>query len=196
MMKYAVFGGTFDPPHTGHLAIAKAALEALDIDELIWIPAAKNPIKRWSNTSPQSRLAMVLSMVESEPRMSVSDIEITRGGDSFAIDTIKELRKVRPGKYWFVLGSDALSTMTSWKQPEKLLEICRLLVVARVGTELGNVLDQLPNYVQSSIDVVDERIKDISSTMIRDAIPDGSDFDHLVTKEVAKYIEEQQLYRE
>ena len=195
-MKYAIFGGTFDPPHTGHLAIAKAALEALDIDELIWVPAAKNPSKRWSTTSPESRLAMVLAMVENEPRMSVSDIEITRGGDSFAIDTIRELRNVRPGQYWFVLGTDALSTMASWKEPERLLEICRLLVVARVGTELDNLLDQLPQYVQSSIDVVDERIKDISSTMIRDAIPDGSAFDHLVTREVANYIEEEQLYRE
>ena len=139
---------------------------------------------------------MVLAMVENEPRMSVSDIEITRGGDSFAIDTIRELRNVRPGQYWFVLGTDALSTMASWKEPERLLEICRLLVVARVGTELDNVLDQLPQYVQSSIDVVDERIKDISSTMIRDAIPDGSAFDHLVTREVANYIEEEQLYRE
>lgn len=195
-MKYAVFGGTFDPPHAGHLAIAKAALEAQDIDELIWVPAAKNPIKRWSKTSPESRMAMVLSMVEHEPRMSVSDIEITRGGDSFAIDTIKELKGVRPGQYWFVLGSDALSTIASWKEPEKLLEICRLLVVARVGSDLGIVIDRLPKYVQSSIDVVEARIKDISSTMVRDAIPDGSDFHHLVTNEVANYIEEEQLYRE
>ena len=195
-MKYAIFGGTFDPPHTSHLAVAKAALEALDIDELIWVPAAKNPTKRWSTTSPEARLAMVLAMVESEPGMSVSDIEITRGGDSFAIDTIRELRKVRPGQYWFVLGTDALRTLATWKEPEKLLKICRLLVVARVGTELSRVLDQLPKYVQSSIDVVDGRIKDISSTMIRDAIPARLDFKHLVTKEVADYIEEEQLYRE
>jgi len=99
-MRIGVLGGSFDPPHRGHLAMAKVALEQLELDEVVFVPANRNPLKdRPVSASGKQRLSMVAAMIADEPQMSVSDMELTRGGLSYAIDTIQELQMVRPGEY-------------------------------------------------------------------------------------------------
>ena len=110
-MKTGVLGGTFDPPHYGHLELAKAAKAQLGLDEVMFVPANRNPLKTRKTASAKHRLRMVELEIEDEEGLSVSDIEITRGGPSYAVDTLEELKMVRPGEYWFIVGADALETL-------------------------------------------------------------------------------------
>src|ERR1041384_5745403 len=102
-MKIGILGGTFDPPHNGHLAFAEAAVQTLELDEVLFIPANRNPLKpEKRQASAKDRLEMVRLMVEGKPQMAVSDIEIRRGGPSYAVETLDELHFVSPAEYWFL----------------------------------------------------------------------------------------------
>src|ERR1700722_59500 len=108
-MRIGVLGGTFDPPHLGHLALARAALRQLELDEVLFLPANRNPLKTGKGGTPaKHRLAMIDLMLKNEPTMAYSDMEITRGGPSYAVDTLNELHAVRPAEYWFLMGADSL----------------------------------------------------------------------------------------
>src|SRR5438045_2029390 len=117
-MRIGILGGTFDPPHLGHLALANAAREHLKLDEVIFMPASRNPIKKGTQTPPKQRLEMVKRTVEGHPGLAYSDLEITRGGPSYAVDTLTELSFAKPAEYWFLVGADALKDLPTWKQPE------------------------------------------------------------------------------
>ena len=98
-MKYGVLGGTFDPPHLGHLEMAQAARAALGLDEVVIVPANRNPLKTRQASPAKHRLKMCSLMAAGEEGLTVSDVEITRRGPSYAVDTIEELRMARPGEY-------------------------------------------------------------------------------------------------
>src|SRR3954471_14443433 len=107
-MRIGILGGTFDPPHSAHLALAHKALDELRLDEVMFLPVNRNPLKKIKMSPAKDRLEMVKLAIRDEPNFSVSDIEIARGGPSYAIDTMNELTYARPAEYWFILGSDAL----------------------------------------------------------------------------------------
>src|SRR4051794_25149699 len=103
-MKIGILGGTFDPPHTGHLSVARAALEQLELDEVLFLPASRNPLKSRKVVTPaKHRLGMVEALVRNEEKMAVSDMELTRGGISYTVDTLGELHMVQPAEYWFLM---------------------------------------------------------------------------------------------
>ena len=116
-MKYGILGGTFDPPHIGHMLIAQEARRQLGLDEVLWVPANKNPIKRGRQSSPRARLEMCRLATQGVEGMAVSDVETSRGGESYAVDTLEELKMVMPGDYWFIAGMDAVAQLPTWKDP-------------------------------------------------------------------------------
>jgi nicotinate-nucleotide adenylyltransferase len=195
-MKYGLLGGTFDPPHVGHAHIATEAMQRLALDEVIWIPANKNPLKRGRQTDAKKRLHMCRLAIEGLDGMAVSDIETSRGGDSYLVDTLEELKLVMPGDYWFIIGVDALAHFDTWKKPERILQLCRLGVFARPGTDLTSTLSRLGTGLQEHIDLVESPSKAVSSSNIRDMAVRGEDFSHLVTASVHDYIKKNGLYQD
>lgn len=195
-MKYGIFGGTFDPPHIGHTEIARAAMEQLDLDEVILVPAGKNPMKTRKSSPPKHRLAMCRLAIAEQPGMAVSDIETTRNGPSYLINTLEELTVVMPGEYWFILGADALETFSRWKEPEKILRMCCLAAVSRPATDLATILSRIDPEIHRSIEVIETPLKSVSSSFIRDCIRRGEPYADLVTPAVYEYIQKNKLYND
>lgn len=193
-MRIGVLGGTFDPPHLGHLALAKAALDHLRLDEVMFLPVHRNPLKTGRQTSGKDRLEMVKAAIMGEPHFSVSDIEIVRGGKSYAVDTLSELNFVQPAEYWFLVGSDALADFTGWKQPEKLVRLCRLGVALRGGQDKSQMMAKLPDYARRAIDWVDMSPQDISATELRLRMEAKRPARQWLPKGVLEYIDKHHLY--
>lgn len=195
-MRIGVFGGTFDPPHTGHLELARAALEHLQLDEVIFMPANRNPLKRRHDTAPpKHRLEMIRRLIEGEAQFGVSDQEITRGGPSYTVDTMSELQMAQPGEYWFLLGADSLKGLKDWKQPERLLRMCRLGVVMRPPQTEALVLGRLPDEVRAKVDLIPMKPMDISATELRERIAKGKPTAPWLAPAVLQYINANGLYR-
>jgi nicotinate-nucleotide adenylyltransferase len=195
-MKIGIFGGTFDPPHLGHLALAEAAIESLGLDEVIWMPAFQNPLKaKRPFTHAKQRLKMVQLAVEGLPKMAVSDSEIERRGQSYAVDTVAELQFLKPADYWFIVGADSLRTLSSWKQPERLLRLCRIAAAVRPPVNSVEALLLVPPEFREKIDLIEMKPMDISATEIRDKLARGLSVDPWVPKLVIKYIQENKLYQ-
>jgi nicotinate-nucleotide adenylyltransferase len=195
-MRIGIFGGTFDPPHVGHLALARAAQEQLELDEVIFLPAARNPLKAdRANADGKHRLEMVRRLLANEERMAVSDMELTRGGISYTVDTLGELQMIQPADYWFILGADALKRFAEWKNPQRLLKMCRLGVAIRPPTTEADVVSRLPQELREKVDIVKMSPMAVSSTEIRDRISSGKGTADWLPSSVAKYIQSNQLYR-
>lgn len=195
-MRIGVFGGTFDPPHTGHMALAEAAKEALRLDEILWMPAFQNPLKTKGKSTPaRQRLEMVKLAIADRPGMAVSDSEISRRGQSYAVDTLSELQYVSPAEYWFIVGADSLKTLPDWRQPERLLRLCRIAAAVRPPVNSVEALLLLPPHFREKIDLVEIKPVDISATEIRHKVAKGLTITPWVSKPVLKYIEENKLYK-
>jgi len=166
-MRIGVLGGTFDPPHLGHLEFARAAIEALQLDEVIFVPAHRNPLKKVKSTPAKQRLEMVGQMIKSEPKMSVSDNEISRGGPSYMVETLMELQMVRPGDYWLLLGADAIRGFDQWKNPDKIIKLARIGVAIRPPTLEHEIVNRLRDDLRARTDVVPMKPLDISATELR-----------------------------
>ena len=167
-MKIGVLGGTFDPPHIGHVAIAKAAMASFGLDEVLFMPASRNPLKKAPKGTPaRHRLEMVKLLIQDEEKMAVSDLEVTRGGVSYSVDTMAELQMVQPAEYWFLLGSDALLNIATWKQPERLVRLCKLGLVARGTRVMEDVLLRVPPSLKDHVAVIEVPLIDVSSSDLR-----------------------------
>ena len=196
-MRIGIFGGTFDPPHTGHLGLAKAALEQLQLDEVLFLPANRNPLKSRKVVTPgKHRLGMVESLIRNEEKMAVSDMELTRGGMSYTVDTLGELQMVQPGEYWFLMGADALRGLADWKNPQRLLKLCRLGVAIRPPTTEEDVIARIPDEFRSRVDIIRMTPMDVSSTQLRDRIQQRQTVNPWVPNDVLKYISINQLYKD
>jgi nicotinate-nucleotide adenylyltransferase len=195
-VRIGILGGTFDPPHEGHLALARAALKSLQLDEVLFLPAHRNPLKRGARQSPPTqRLEMVRLAVEGEPGLAVCDIEIARRGLSYAVDTLEQLHLVRPAHYWFILGGDAVQQIGTWRRPDKLLRMCRLAVAPRPPERFEDVVARLPPDVRARADPIELSPVNISSSEIRDRLARRIDVSAWVPKNVLQYIRENRLYR-
>jgi nicotinate-nucleotide adenylyltransferase len=195
-MKYGILGGTFDPPHVGHVHIALIAVRELGLDEVLWIPAYQNPLKHTKQSSPKDRLRMCRLTIEGHEHMAVSDIEVSRGGDSYLVDTLDELKIAMPGDYWFLAGMDALATFPQWKKPERILQLSRIAAFVRPGSDTETTLSRLGPELTGHIDLVQAPAKAVSSSNIRDMVRRGEDFSHLVAPSVYAYIKENGLYQD
>lgn len=191
-MRIGIFGGTFDPPHNGHLALARAARAELGLDEVLFLPAAQNPLKASGpRGSTTDRLTMLGLLVAGEDNMGVLDLEVRKGGASYAVDTMADLQMAQPADYWFLMGADALRNLNEWKNPAKLLRLCRLGVTVR--PPVGNVT--VPEAFRDRIDLVRMPPIDVSSTEIRRRLERGQTIVPYVPQAILAYIEEKGLYQ-
>ena len=187
-MRVGILGGTFDPIHIGHLIAASSVYEALNLDSVVFIPAGDPWQQRDRDLSPgQQRLEMVKLATENDARFQVSDVEIARSGPTYAVDTVREWKRLNPSdELFWIVGSDALSGIPSWHEWEALVSEVTIVAVNRVGQN-----DSVPfDFV--SVDMPEVRI---SATELRDRFTNGLDTQYLVPKNVSQYISDQGLYQ-
>ena len=212
-MRLGVFGGTFDPPHVGHLLAAVDAYEALALDWLTFVPAATQPLKVGLEAAPAAdRLAMVQAMVGDDPRFSVDPIEIDREGLSYTVDTLAAFAERHPdAERYFLVGADVLTTFHRWREPDRVRQLARLAVMQRAdrrpepdgsgsGPPAGGRRrdeETLPAPWLNGEDVVYLRTRriDVSSTEIRARVRAGVSIHGFVSDAIAAYIERAGLYR-
>lgn len=191
MKKIGIFGGTFNPIHNGHLILAQIVLEKYNPDEFHFIPC-KIPALKNSESLVEGfhRLNMIKSVIKYEPRFILSDIELKRGGKSFTIDTLLEL-KSKDNELNLIIGEDNIKDFNKWKNPEKILELAKLIVVNRGGYE-----NQIPVQILSKeISVCRIPNIEISSSEIRRRIEQNLSIRYFVPDEVFSYIALNNLYK-
>jgi nicotinate-nucleotide adenylyltransferase len=197
-------GGTFDPIHLGHLALARAARSSLDLDEVMFVPAARPPHKLGRPISPATdRLAMVERAIDGEPSTTVSRLEIDRPGPSYTVDTLATLvdeanRAGRPIDITVILSAESFADLPDWHAADRLVELATIAVAPRPGHPLPDptaMADKLPGLV-GRLAVVHGTLPDISASKIRALVAAGRPIDHLVPPAVAVYIEEHHLYQD
>lgn len=221
-MKIAVFGGSFNPLHKGHAVMAETVLEELAYDRIIFIPTATAPHKTTSAEgcrlpTAEQRFSMVEAFCKSrkDGRFVAEDCEIKRGGISYTIDTIRWIYENYrfDGKPGLIMGEEIAAEFNKWKCPEKIAELCDLIIVRRelsCGKERGTsaVSENVPtgDYVGDAKAVFQEshfsyphvtcsnNLVNVSSTEIREKIASGKSFSYLLPESVAKYIEGENLY--
>jgi nicotinate-nucleotide adenylyltransferase len=181
-----VLGGTFDPPHLGHLIVACEALWQLRLDEVRLVPAGRPPHKDDPAVAPAARRAAWLERaVAGRPGLVVSRLELERDGLSYTADTLEAMAAAEPGvQLWFILGADQLAEFPTWRAPDRILAAARLAVVARGDIAQGD-LDVLARSVAPErADIVAVPVIGISSSIIRERIAAGLPIGHLVPPEV------------
>lgn len=188
--RLGILGGTFDPPHVGHLIAASGALEALALSRLVLVPAWRQPLKAGvAITAAEHRLAMTRLLAKADPRLSVDAVEIERGGLSYSVDTVREYRQRHPGsELYLLMGEDTAATLPQWREPEELAAMVRVVVLAR-GTD-----DRPLPAGFRALRLASRRV-DLSATEIRERVRAGLPIRGFVTDAVADYIDAHQLYR-
>ena len=191
-VRIGVFGGTFDPPHVGHLILAADAHEALGLDRLIFVPTGAQPLK--VDTPPvasaQDRLEMVRLAVADDACCVVDDAEINRKGLSYTIDTLEHLTERHPGAQLFLLlGEDALAGFEKWRNPARIRELATLAVMRRTGPGSG------VETTATGVITVSTRRVDVSATEIRERLREGKSIKGFVPESVERFIEARGLYR-
>jgi nicotinate-nucleotide adenylyltransferase len=191
-----LFGGTFDPVHNAHVALAHAALDAFKLTQVRWIPAGQ-PWQKARNISPAAqREAMVSLAIEGEPRFVLDRIETQRGGPSFTLDTVRALRALEPRTEWFlIIGQDQYTSLHTWQGWQELLSNVTLAVANRPAGLGQNSPPIHPDVQRFAHRAVPLPMLDISSTHIRQRVAAGLDISSLVPPTVARYIESHGLYR-
>ena len=191
-LRLGVLGGTFDPPHVGHLLAAGDAFESLSLDKIVFIPVAAQPLKTDAPAvaSPERRLEMVRLAINGDPRFAVSDAEIRRGGLSYTVDTLETLKRENPSATLvMIVGMDALAGLGRWKNPERIREIAEIAVLSR---EWDQGVDA---KVSEGVTVVGARRIDVSSSEIRQRLAEGKSIHGYVAESVENYIATERLYK-
>ncbi len=191
LIRKALFGGSFNPPHRAHRALVEAALDQLRLDELVAMPAGRPWQKAAAELAPaEQREAMLRLQLAGLPRCTVSRWEIERDGPSYSVDTLAALRQ--PGEHWFlVIGQDQYARLSSWHRVDELLQACELAVAARAGDAV--VADpQLPPHRRQILELPADPV---SASQVRAAVARGIEITPLVGAQVAGYIADHHLYR-
>jgi nicotinate-nucleotide adenylyltransferase len=220
-MRIALFGGTFDPPHRGHIAVARAALNRLALDQVLVAPVATQPFKAGTPTSTfADRLAMVRLAVAGIPGLAASDIDAALPGDqpNYTVDTLERLRNLHPeDKLFCLVGADSFLTLRHWHRCTDLLLFCDFIVAGRPGFSLEQINSALPSGVKNTggqtfpgyvrytltgpqgqttrLILLPDLHQDISATEIRSALAEGSELEKMLDPAVAAYIHTHALYR-
>ena len=193
-MNICLFGGTFDPPHIGHLIIAESILSDLDIDKIIFIPSSIPPHKTLhSYSSASSRVEMLQISIKGTPAFQISDIELNRPGASYSVDTIKQIKSqmsLSKEELYFVIGSDSLVEFQTWKNPHEILSLAQVIIAPRPSFTKDMVKPEFLEQVQ----FLDTPQIDISSSMIRERVREKKSIRYYVIPEVLEYIQEKRLY--
>jgi nicotinate-nucleotide adenylyltransferase len=212
MIKIGIFGGSFNPPHFGHLILAERTREILKLDKIIFIPAHIPPHKtKMHIVDPVHRLKMLKLATEGNDRFEISDIEIKRGGTSFTYDSLLYFNeKYKKAKLYLIIGMDNYHDFGHWKNYNQIFDLCRVVVLKRVFTAgKSSGKHKMLNGVHSfagdtnNCDHVDREkfvfldtpLLDISSTETRNRVKAQKPIDYFVPEKVKKYIEKNSLYR-
>ena len=208
-MNIGIYGGTFNPPHLGHLLLAQSAIDALALDRVLMVPAFRSPFKLMSESLPaETRAEMVALAVSGNDRLACEYYEVRRGGVSFTVDTVRHLRTVHPQDHFFLLmGADTFNEFPLWKEPEAIAGLATIAVAQRPGVELDPAsvtsapATSAPATGSSAISApafrrFDMPLVDISSTDIRRRVREGRSIQYLVPWTVQVFIESHGLYRE
>lgn len=190
--RLGLFGGTFDPPHIGHLIVATEAAEHLGLERLLFVPAATPPHKSDPELTPaEIRLEMVRATVHDDPLLGVTDVELRREGRSYTVDTLRHFREEEPdAELWFLTGVDQLAELHAWKEPDEVARLAHLGVMARKGREP----DRVDPGVEVAFEVVPVTRVDVSSTLVRERVREGCSIRWLVPEPVRRIIEREALY--
>ena len=181
-----IFGGTFDPIHHGHLILARDAVEQLQLETVIFIPAAISPHKlEWEPTAPGIRLEMLRTAIADEPLFTLDTMELERGAPSYSIVTVEACRARDPDAvFYFLVGEDNVTRLHTWHRFAELKEMVQFIVLDRTGLETEHAYPVISRHV------------DISATDIRNRVASGHSIRYLVPPAVEKIIHDRQLYRE
>ncbi len=214
MTRVGILGGTFNPPHVGHLALARCALRELEVERVLLMPAHGAPHKPSAeDPGPEHRLEMCRLAVDGGEGLASCSLEIERGGSSYTVDTLRAIHASHPdARLTFVVGADAARTLPSWREPGKLLELAALAVAEREDADRGDVLravaaarsvaatvtatagssDEIP---ETGVSFLEMEAVPVSSSLVRERVARGEPVEELVGEAVAEYIAEHGLYR-
>jgi nicotinate-nucleotide adenylyltransferase len=187
MKKIGILGGTFNPPHIGHLVLAQEMLEQLELDKIFFVPTNNPPHKKVKQLEPKKRFFMTKLAVAENPNFKVLDLELKRKGKSYTVDTIVELRNKYPkDKFYLIIGSDLAKDFKKWKNPEKIKKMVTIIVAKRRGNSFR---------ISRSFKQVDIIQVELSSSQIRERIKNQKTIKYLVPKAVENYIKKNNIYK-
>ncbi len=199
-MKIGVLGGTFDPIHNGHMAVADEVRSRISLDEILFVPTGQPWLKSDRYVlAAEHRVQMVRLAIADKPYCKLSTIEIERAGPSYTVDTLFELRsKLASGdELFFILGWGSLAEIPRWKEPARIIELCQLVSAPRLGyprPDLESLERSVPGLSQRVM-ILDKPEIDVSASEIRERVAKGLPISELVPEAVERYIREQGLYR-
>ena len=193
-MRTGIYGGSFNPPHLAHLIVAETMRDQFQLDRVIWMPCFIPPHKDPGQlVSPTHRLEMTRLAIEGNPAFEISDIELTRRGTSYTVDTLSTLRDKYPADdFYLIIGGDSLRDFMTWKSPEKIIEQARLLVFERSAEEMAPA--RAGTLFPDRINFAEAPLISISSRDIRRRAREGKSIRYLVPDVVSQYIVEHRLY--
>lgn len=199
-MRIALFGGTFDPPHRGHLAIAKAAADAFQLDRILFAPAGRQPLKHENHTASfKDRLAMVTLVCAEDARFRASTIDAPHfdGAPNYTVDALQNLSHENPHASLFnLVGADSFLDLPRWRDPSRLLELAEWIVLSRPGFPLDDLSAlRLTPHQRSRVHLLQTVHEDIAATDLRHRLETGDACIDLLPPEVLTYIRAQGLYR-
>jgi nicotinate-nucleotide adenylyltransferase len=198
MSHIGILGGTFNPPHMGHLVMAQEALDQLDLDRVVLLPVAEPPHKEArEDPGAAARVELCRRAVAGDERLGVSTLEVERGGASYTVDTLRELHELEPEHdLTFIVGGDMAQSLPAWREPEAILALAQLAVAEREGVRREDVARRLePLHAGDRVTFFDMPRIDISSSDIRRRVAEGRPIRYLVPDAVAEAIAEYDLYR-
>ncbi len=198
MASIGILGGTFNPPHLGHLAVAVHARDELALDSVLLMPALIPPHKpAGSDPGAGHRVAMCRALVEGARAITVSEEETGREGPSYTVDTLRSMHSSHPGaELTFVVGADTANTLASWREPQEIVRLARLAVASREGSERGRVLETVASVGGDDASVVFLQMGEvaISSSRVRELVARSEPIEELTGPAVAAYIARHGLY--
>ncbi|THG35220.1 nicotinate-nucleotide adenylyltransferase [Glaciibacter flavus] len=188
--RIGVMGGTFDPVHHGHLVAASEVAQSFDLDEVVFVPTGM-PWQKADVTDSEHRYLMTVIATASNPRFTVSRVDVDRAGPTYTIDTLRDIHAMRPGAdLFFITGADAIAQILSWKHPDELWDLAHFVAVSRPGHDL--TVSGLP---QGDVSLLEVPALAISSTDCRERVNRGYPVWYLVPDGVVQYISKHHLYR-
>lgn len=195
-MRLGVFGGSFDPVHNGHLALARACQQQAALDEVWFMPTAIQPLKQQGpHATDAQRIEMLRLAIQSEPTWRVSTLEVDRGGMSYTVDTLRQLDEELPhAMLFFLMGADAVNDAPQWREPQTIFSLATPLVVHRAGQREPDLRNLRTLAANRPPRLVEMPAMNVSSTEIRRRAASGESLDDLVPLSVAAYIVAKKVY--
>lgn len=192
-MKVGIMGGTFDPIHIGHMLAAECARDAYDLEEVWFMPSHIPPHKEDAGVTGLMRLEMTAEAVADHPSFRTLDWEVKRGGVSYTVDTVRELRDAYPEHdFYFIIGADMVAYLPKWNRIGELAEMLTFIGLNRPGTKLS--VEDLPDFLQKAVVTAEMPLIEISSTIIRSRAASGSSIRYMVPDRVYDYIVRSGIY--